>query len=516
MDSPPTQTVLDYASPQPPSHGLHWLLASTTKRLVRFIRWLPRPVVAVLLTLPALALCLAPWDFLWSWQAFYLQRFLLALSLFLPGSIRRLNWRHALIAALFAAVAFGVERLSADLTWPRKNPFASYFLTCSLDVLLVLICEMAVARQLHRQALAWIAGVALGIGALVSTASYLIQFSDTSISFHFNNSQISLPVSAVLMPPLFGAVVWMAIPATLALLHTTKGQTRIRMVIAASIGVVLTSYVILFRFLIYPLAARSLMGDGPWRPTVACDILTTRGTEADFECIWRGVENSDWKTRLEDPEYHLDWREWIIKSLGKSRPSATARRLSLMLRTRPSRLLSGYAAPLIASEKRYEAVPSLLRYAILPRTMLDVRIGDELIELHVPQAALQGISFWMVNSKGTLVLMPDMWTGGDPFLGSGRNTFESLLHAKAPATRREAFDLFWQLESSSPTSLPEPQRREVARLMNCIKRYWDAWQGDALSAAIPQPDWDNAPIELLERQVDDFVREMQRLRRKGR
>jgi hypothetical protein len=237
-----------------------------------------------------------------------------------------------------------------------------------------------------------------------------------------------------------------------------------------------------------------------------------RGSDVDFECVWRAVENSDWKTRLDDPKDHSDWREWIIKSLGKSRPSATAQRLSAMLRTRPSRLLSDYAADLIAREKRYEAVPALLRYALLPHTMLDLRIADALADLGVPQAALPGINFWLLSSKRAIALVPDTWVGDDRFWGLGRATFEALLHVKAPGTRREAFDLFWRLESSRPTPLPESQRREVARLMNCIKRYWDAWQGDAFAIEIRQPDWDNAPIELLEQQVDDCVREMQRLR----
>jgi hypothetical protein len=512
MDFPPTQTVLDYASPPPPSRGLRSLLASVARRLAGFIRWIPRPVVAVLLTLPPLALDLAPWKFVWDWRGFYLQSFLFLLALFLPGSIRRLNWRHALTAGLFAAFALGTDSLLVGMTWPR-NAFARSLLIRAIEILLIGICEMTVTRQLRRRSLVWITGVALGTGAVVAATSYLIQFSDASVSFHLNQFRsVTIPASMLIMPPLFGALTWMAIPATLAFLNSTKPQKRIGVAVAASVGVVVASYIAFFGFLIYPLAARSLAGHGPWRRIVACGIFTVRGSDADYECIWRAVENSDWKIRLDDPKDRGDWREWLIISLGKSRPGATAQRLSVMLRTRPSRLLSAYAADLIAREKCYEAVPVLLRYALLPQRMQDLKSVDALVKLGVPQAALPSINFWLLNSNGAIELMPDSWLGDDRFWGPGRQAFEDLLKIEAPKTRREAFDLFWQLESSRPTPLPEIQRRDVTRLMHCIKRYWDAWQGDDLPMAIRQPDWENAPMELLEQQVDDCVREMRRLR----
>jgi hypothetical protein len=314
-----------------------------------------------------------------------------------------------------------------------------------------------------------------------------------------------------MMPPFLVAIAWVAIPRALVLVNSTKHHKRIRVAVAASISLAVAAYVTFFSFVIYALADRSLNGHGPWHRMIAFGIFTVRGSDADLESIWRAVERSDWKTRLDDPKDRGDWRERIIKSLGKSRPGATAQRLSLMLRTHPSRLLSEYAAEPITREKRYDAVPALLRYALLPQHMRDLRIADALAEMGIPQAALPGINFWLVNSKQAIALTPDTWLGDDRFWGPGRETFETLLHAKAPPTRREAFDLFWQLESSSPTPLPESQRLEVARLMNCIRRYWDAWQGDVVAMAI-QPDWDNAPIERLEQQVDECIREMQRLR----
>jgi len=67
-------------------------------------------------------------------------------------------------------------------------------------------------------------------------------------------------------------------------------------------------------------------------------------------------------------------------------------------------------------------------------------------------------------------------------------------------------------QAAAPDGGPAEQQHEVARLMNCLKRYWDAWQGETLPVTTPEPDWDAAPIDQLEQQVDARTRDYERSR----
>jgi hypothetical protein len=291
----------------------------------------------------------------------------------------------------------------------------------------------------------------------------------------------------------------------------------------ASASIAITAaYVLFFGFIIYSLAGRSLDGKGPFRQIIATGILTARGSDADYETIWRALENSDWRIRFDDPKDSGDWRQWTISSLAYRDRSQTAKRLSKILQSRPSRILAEYAVEPLISEGEYDAFPSLIRYAVLPThlqasyrftgiLMLDRRLSDKLTKLGVPQSIVCEMNFWRVDHQGRLVLIPHA-AGNDILDPTTRVHFQSLLGILPPQSTRAAFELFWERESVASTPLNDAQRRELARFMNCVNRYWDAWRGQSLVTQTPEPDWDNAPIELLERQVNARVDEIQNLR----
>ena len=115
-------------------------------------------------------------------------------------------------------------------------------------------------------------------------------------------------------------------------------------------------------------------------------ILQTRNDAADSTVLWQAIERADWSAEAQDGNWEADYRNNCIKMLGQRDPAATAERLSVFLRNRPSAQLASYAAPILAQEHHYEAVPVLMRFALLDSFAGDP--GDALISMKVPQAAL--------------------------------------------------------------------------------------------------------------------------------
>lgn len=511
QDAPPT--VLDYAAPPPPKCG--WYSTAAAALIARIVRSTPRPLIALLLTLPAMWTYYKGIPFnVVGWAPWLFYRFTLFCALFLPGPIQRLNWRQALLALPLGVAAAGLNEAYARAHWPENTLFLRSPVTYGLDVLLVATAEAAMLhRRLDRRTFAVLVATALAAAAIVAAQFYLLQFRFPNVLLslkYLGARQVSVEAAFVVTPLVMAAVAWLAIVLALRFLALAPPGRRTTLIFAASLATPVIAYALFFGLLIYPLADRSVEGRGPWSRLIGSGILTTRGRESDYERVWTELEHSDWTKRLNHPT-EGDWRESLLTSPSPEFRTRAARRVSSILQRRPNRLLAFYALDLLLKEKRYETVPLLLRYAILPRTMNDIRLGTALCDFGVPQAAFCGINFWILNAASQLVPVPDNWLNEDRFCGPGRDEFQTLLGAPPPATRHEAFALFWQLQSTRPSPLPEPQQQE-ARLMNCLKRYGDAWQGETLSVTTPEPDWDAAPIDQLEQQVEARAREYERLR----
>lgn len=410
-----------------------------------------------------------------------------------------------------AGVACTLNWLTRQVHWPA-NPFWRVWLFNALWIMLVGAGEMLVRSICSSNKLVWLAAITIAAAALLTSVTYGVQFQQITLDFPIPpNSRSWIDLSFVISPFAQTAITWLAIP--LALRMPGAGR-RSRLIIATASLATVASFIFLFGSIVYFLAERSVAGHGPFKPQVGAGILTIPNSDAARGKVWHTLEGSDWTQPIKDA-YDRDWREWIIRSFYQRDPTGTANELAEILQRHPSRLLARYAATSLVAQKKYQVFPWLLRYAVLPHYLGDQSIAQALADARIPQAVLGQIDFWAINDDNRLITVPDAWTGDDQFDGPGRDTFAKLLATPAPQTRQQAIELFWKLQANLAPPLPKLQQSEIAQLMNCLKRYYEAWQGEHFDLQTPEPDWDHASLNELQQQVDARVREIMTARNKS-
>ena len=359
------------AAPTPPSRP------GRIERLRRVLSRVPLVVVALALIVPAMYLRLG-------W-----------LATFVPGAVRRLNWRHALVMTGLAVV-FDLGNNAVRSLTMADTPYPTVVLACNFLMFLVL----GTAEGLLIRAWSWrgfgLLTAAGAAGALVlGMADSLLYWSGWLLFLpQIFTYGVQYHLSSLLACPLLLAWAWTTTPAALR-----RGPVMSRrgwLTVAGGVAATATAFVLFYGLVAYDLAEWGMTGRGPMARCYATLILEYRGQSSDFALIWQQLEAADWRKTArarmlvepweagnEDDE--VDWRQWAVQILCRHDSPAAADRFSALLLAHPSPTLAQYAAPVLAENRKYEAVPVLLRFALAMRQE-ESRVA--ILRLRVPQAVL--------------------------------------------------------------------------------------------------------------------------------
>lgn len=425
-------------------------------RLAEWLGRLPHWLIALGLILPLLAFHVFGWS---TWfgrpnrtlSIWHLTTLFLFIAMFIPGALRRLNWRHLLFMVVLAGLAYALDE--AFDRWGPGEPFPYTGLFSPFVSLLLLgLGEWIVIRPRSWTALAWTAVLAVA-GACAALLTFYAFYLMTDPFGQWNFSNWAWPLYWFVLTFL----AWTVIRAGLSF---GLGQFRARqkaILVAASLS--LASFILFFHILIHPIARHSLIHGGPFSRNQAILFLGHRGTSADQEMLWKTLENADWSQSVSGTGIAQDYRRIAMLTLAAVDRPATARRLSEMLRSKPSRELAGFCAPMLADERRYETVPLLMRYALLDQ---DACI-DVLETMKVPQVAVAilrqetarfqsagGIDFEMINSHDRQRLTSIFGKDAGPMLTDWATLTQTSV-------------------SQLPTPLDDELAWETERVIQCVR-----------------------------------------------
>ncbi|MCD4825196.1 MAG: hypothetical protein K8S55_11355 [Phycisphaerae bacterium] len=415
--------------------------------------------VAILLVLPLLALMYIDLatssGAIWSRILSIGILILFLISLFLPGAIKRLSWRHCLVMLVFAAAAVGVEFGIAML--PIKWAFPYIFLVGAIpSIILVGLGEWILSKHKSLYSLFAVCFTTLAVGCVASLAYQSFRFTEyrlTITSWTYGGErtvhvfQLFYLLSVILT--------WIFLPPVLRLSHARK---RVALYIAAGAMAVSIATVSMFYLAIYPLAVKSLDGHGPFGKASAATILEARGREADFKTLWRAVEKNDWSQQDKFPPW-WDYRHTWIGILARHDLPTTAERLSRLVRKNPAERLAGASASVFAKQKRYETVPILMWYALEGGIDGD-NCQKALVNMQLPRATLPIIR----NARGF----------GSPLYPDCQAKLTGLLKHDAGSDLNAWAVYYDKVIGSIPTPLPEQYKIETDRVINCAVSYWDS------------------------------------------
>jgi hypothetical protein len=362
-------------------------------RAARMRAWfqrLPHVVIALTLMTPVWALRYTTFDIPGSINVNgAIERvadFLFYAALFLPGALRRINIRHALIMLTLAATYYGFD--TASQWWPPERPFPYSLLAwAAAPVMVVGLAEWALSGQRTSHSLLWITVAALTVGCAVPLIQNPLDFTGATVTFRLGSgSRFVTPWGRLIEWPLFAFLTWAAIPV--ALKAAREGRRYLRFALAGVAAASLAAFLLFFHVGMYRLARISLRGDGPFSRSWSAAIFETRGSPSDFQAVWEALANADWSQpqSFYPPE---EYRKDCVRVLSRIDRVAAARHLAALLRDRPSELLATWSADLLAEERRYEAVPELMRYALVGES----KCTRALEAMNVPQAALPILRF---------------------------------------------------------------------------------------------------------------------------
>ena len=361
------------AAPPPHGPGLPRRRPGEPGDLRRLLARSPHWAVALAMLLPVLVigqgslLLLVPGVIENDWHPQGLV-LLFLLALFLPGAVKRLNWRHALVMVVFAALAIGAAEAQNFLSLPRPAAVPAPLIVpvgVFVLVLLVGLGEMVVARQRDGLTFVWLLAAALATGCTVGLVEDLALWAGWQINIPTGNgAHEHLKMAFLLYQLLVVMLTWTWVPALLAArAGGARGRGRLA---AGTIAAAVLAFAGFYGFLAYPLAERSLDGNGPFLKSRAALLLELRGRQPDFDRFWEDLAAADW-TRGPSPRENPDWRDAYIGILARHDAAGAADRLSALLREKPALTLAWFSAQLLARNKRYETVPLLMRFALRGR-----------------------------------------------------------------------------------------------------------------------------------------------------
>lgn len=330
----------------------------------RLVTWLPAWVTATLLVtlLTGIEFLAALCDWTWKGRTWEITVHILILcAFFLPGALKRWNWRHILVMLAAGALAEGwiwaARKLHLNVPFPYD--LAVWGLTYPLFVALG---EWLLMKQRSLRALA-AALVAVGAAScLMSLILKPIAYANLHHRFEFPSRSLDVSLAGELHWPLQALIVWVAIPLALQA-GTGPGRRRLAISLAAT-GACIAGFFLFFLVGVYPLAERSLEGHGPFEPGVAALLLETRGRASDYEALWRQVELSDWTNPRYDVWPENPYGKTFLAVAMRLDPAETAGRLADLLRKNPTEALAKSAALFLARHNRIEVAPILYWHAL--------------------------------------------------------------------------------------------------------------------------------------------------------
>jgi hypothetical protein len=402
----------------------------------------------------------------------YVRTLALMVVLFLPGAIKRLNWRHALVMLGLGAAWAGVDLAWAELRWPWSTlfPWLS-LLNIALTIFAVGLGESLLRRDASLRTLAWLAVASLSAGAVYCLIARPLRWVDLYIWLPTGpSSGVSWPLSAVLNHPLLTLLCWVTVPVALRAAQSARCAAWRG---AALTACPLVAFMLFFGVLAYPLVERSFMDGVPFAQHFAAWLLGIRGRHADCEMMWNSLENANWQRPLYSGTQgawlrrgtHYDWRAVCVSILAQDDAAGTAQRLSEMLAADPTPALTEVSAEVLAQNHRYETVPILMRYALLGRGYYSDVCQRALEDMRLPRAAMP----ILVQAQRYGRSCASHVQGEDLHLGAEhRKRLIAVLGWDAGASLSAWTKSYDERIRDTPSPLPESIRAETDQVIACF------------------------------------------------
>jgi hypothetical protein len=435
------------------------------------------------------------------------------IALFIPGAVKRWNWRHILLMAVLGAALAVIGQVLSRTAIVAHSKILTV-LIAALSLLLLGLGEIFLQRKRNWKNLAWLVSGVIAASAVYFLARDYLWATGWMVSLpNRYGSTGSQALVDVIKLPLLAVLAWLTIPVCLRI--AASGSKAKRLALGGTFAGAVAAYVVFAHFLWYPLMEISVKGGGPFEQAAAVRSLARRGRDSDFERIWRVLEEADWTNYLTDEwSYIGDWRRMAIAYLAWRDSADTAEKLSRLLRHRPQRHLADAAAELLAKHKRYETVPILMRYAL---SVYDERCITALEQMNLPRAA-----FPIMRSE----IVSEASISGKQLTRFSKETCERLtpLLGSDPGNKVYAWlQLYDKVIADRPTPLPEPIRQETDQVITSMLLYyvyendgaqisfdlgrqkkWSHEQVRKMIRSIRKPDWDVITTEELEQEIEAY------------
>lgn len=439
-------------------------------RIRRLLTWLPHWAVALLLLLPIMAVETFELLLLVHWLPWEVEVYTLGIlgyvAFIIPGALKRLSWRHILVM-----LGIGAALLALAQFFPWRDLPIPFFYTLLLGVALTMIAvglgEWALtSRSRQGLALVVLASVAAACAGCVIYKS--VQYCGWRLTVPTPGSMTgkSIEYSNLLYRPLLALLMWVAIPLSL---RAGRSQKRRSILIFGGTAVACAAaFLVFFHSLMYTIAEDSLGGQGIFHRWRAAELLGYRATDADLKALRAELEKADWSV-ARDLHVYYDWRAECIHYLGRHRPKATADYLSALLRSRPTPHLASSSANLLAEQRRYEAVLTLMRYGLLADDLgSSVWCVGALERMKLPRAALP------VLRNAAKWDFPRSLGPGFRITQGERERLAILLGKDVGANLSDWVGYYEKVIDDLPTPLPQPYKEQTDRVIRCAADYREA------------------------------------------
>ena len=436
------------------------------RRIVRWFTGLPHWVIGLGLLTPLWVFWLFRLEHLF-WRRSQesvasVNDFLLFAVVFMPGAVRRLEWRHVLVMLGLAGAVFAADKFIPNWSWGLPFPY-SHLPWPMMNIAVIGISEWLLIGRRSRLTLLWIIVLSIAGAAVTALIRIPLALTGTEVSIPEVGGpgvQHVLSLPDLLYWPLPVVLTWLAVPAAIAL-----GKPSSRRAQMAGGGLVLAAaaaFLFFFHIALYPLVRQSLTGRGVFSRVNAFWVLQNTSNAPDVDLMWTTLARADWS---EWGNYgNRDYRKVCINSLAKGDRKPTAERLSKMLRDKPSGVLAALSAELLAKEQRYEAVPILMRYALHGNDDCTTALES----MKIPQVALVVLSDAMIWDR------QEQATGDFPISQPRRERLSRLLGKDVGLNYSQWSDCYDSVINQLPTPLTTAGLVETNRVVQAMGRYFHA------------------------------------------
>lgn len=436
--------------------------------VVRVARWI-EPAPAWLIALILMAVAMAPYTFaVWyrlpermRWQpAWQAQSFLPYAALFLPESIRRLDWPRSLIMLALAGATFAITFT------PPQNAFGYPLQFLCWEATLTGLAIWLVHGPRNRIALALILSISFALTTLLPTITV---FAWRQIDLTVGGGTRTYVLSSYILRWLtLAPLVWWGVQFANG--GNRQSLKRRSCIAAAALVCGIAWFTLFFGLLVYPLARYSLSTNWPVQRGFALWILQHRRDPKNDAAIWNAVETANWSKPADDLDAS-DVRRSCVQALVQHDQKWTADQLSQLLRRHPSAELASAAAPILCREHRYETAPELMRYALLhPFDNDGSDAKDALVAWNIPQAALAILSD---EIAGNSIIFGTPLTPSTPFIDpNNRKKLVKLMGRDAGPSVADWLKLYDIIKLAGPTPLSDTQQAEMNQVISAVTSYW--------------------------------------------